>query len=95
MEGQPVIGKMADLQDLGAGERELALPNQGSPEANWAQNARRLGQEMSEGRPIKDATALKYPGETDKITGFYEQERQVLENAGWKLRGGYWFPPGK
>ena len=34
LEGQPVIGKMADLQDLGAGERELALPDQGNEAAN-------------------------------------------------------------
>ena len=50
---------------------------------------------MSEGRPIKDATALKYPNAPSKVTGFYEKEVQVLEKAGWNLRSGYWYPPGR
>ena len=95
VEGQPVIGKMADLQELGEGERTLALPDQGSESANLTQNLARMEQEMSEGRPIKDATALKYPNDPSKVTGFYAKEVQVLKGAGWDLRNGYWYPPGK
>jgi hypothetical protein len=92
LEGQPVIGKMADLEDLLPGERQLALPDQGTPELNWLQNERRLKQEMAAGRPIKDITALKYgPDEFD--TGFLGKERAVLREAQWVLRNGYWYPP--
>ena len=93
LEGQPVIGKMADLgSELGPGERELALPNQGNEELNWLQNERRLRQEMGAGRPIKDVTALKY-GPNQFETGFLGKERAVLREAQWVLRNGYWYPP--
>lgn len=53
-----VIGKLADLEELAAGERTLLdlLPDLGSPQANWAQNSSVLRQEMSLGNLIRDAT---------------------------------------
>jgi len=96
LEGQPVIGKMADLEDLGAGERELALPDQLEPQANWVQNSRRLRQEMAEGRPIKDNTALKYGNNPNaQNSGFLRLERNVLRDRGWSYSNGYWYPPGR
>jgi RHS repeat-associated protein len=96
LEGQPAIGKMADLtSELGAGERELALPDQGEPQANWYQNSRRLRQEMREDRPIKDATALKYGGPDKMNTGYLRMERNLLKNRGWTYNNGYWYPPGR
>src|SRR5258705_13798381 len=89
-----VIGKLADVEAPGAikaGERALVdeLPNQGSPRANWAQNSSKLREAMSEGNPIRDASAGK-PGSN---TGFLRAERNVLENHGWTLKGDYWYPP--
>lgn len=55
-----MIGKTADLREPGAlkpGERELDLPNLNDPKANWAQNSSRLREAMSEGKPIRDASA--------------------------------------
>ena len=37
------------------GDRMLNLPNQGSPKANWTQNAGRLREEMGNGEPIFDS----------------------------------------
>jgi RHS repeat-associated protein len=93
--GQPVIGKMGDLGDLGPSERELALPDQNEPQANWEQNSRRLRQEMASGRPIKDASALKYGGPDKLNTGFLRAERNLLVNRGWSYSNGYWYPPSR
>jgi RHS repeat-associated protein len=95
-ETRTVIGKMADLQAEGAvrqGERALAddLADLGSPKANWAQNSGKLREVMSEGKPIRDVSAGK-PGSN---TGFLRAERNLLQNHGWALRGGTWYPPGK
>jgi len=93
-EGGLVIGKMnsdGTLKDgvLGPGERTLDLPNQGGAQANWVQNSSKLRQAMSEGKPIRDASA----GNPGSNTGFLRAERNLLQNHGWTLKGGYWNPP--
>ena len=93
-EGGVVIGKMADLEKSGAlkpGEKTLDLPNQGSPKANWAQNSSKLREAMSEGKPIRDASA----GNPGSNTGFLRAERNLLQDHGWTLKGDTWFPPNK
>lgn len=86
-----VIGRTNDLSNLGAGERSLLdrLPNQGSPQANWTQNASVLRQVMSLGRPIRDAS----PGDTGG--SFLNAERNLLREHGWRYDAptGYWLPP--
>jgi RHS repeat-associated protein len=98
-EGGVVIGKMTDLKETGAlkpGERELDLPNLNDPRANWAQNSSRLREAMSEGKPIRDASAEPFEnGNPGKNTGFLRAERNLLENHGWSYRGGSWYPPSK
>lgn len=73
------------------GDRMLHLPNQGSPQANWAQNAGRLRQEMRAGEPIFDsyrdaATGLQIPVGTTPTSGgrFLNAERKLLESRGWQ-----------
>jgi RHS repeat-associated protein len=92
-----VIGKMADLnRGLGPGERELDLPNMNDPKLNWAQNSSKLREAMAEGQPIRDASAEPLVnGRPANNSGFLRAERNLLENHGWTLRGGYWNPPGK
>jgi RHS repeat-associated protein len=88
--GAVVIGKMSDLENaVQPGENPLDLPDQGNPRANWAQNSSRLRQAMSEGRPIRDASA----GNPEGNTGFLKAERNLLESHGWTLQGEYWVPP--
>jgi RHS repeat-associated protein len=98
-EGGVVIGKMADLNNPGAlkpSERELDLPNLNDPKLNWAQNSSRLREAMSEGKPIRDASAEPFEsGKPGNNTGFLRAERNLLENHGWLYRGGYWYPPSK
>jgi hypothetical protein len=92
-----VLGKTADLEAPGAlrpGEKTLDLPNLGNPKANWAQNSSKLRQAMSEGQPIRDvSTEPMVNGAPGKNTGFLRAERNLLENHGWKIRDGYWYPP--
>jgi len=92
-----VIDKMADLnKGLGPGERQLDLPNLNDPKLNWVQNSSRLREAMAEGKPIRDASAEPLVnGKPGNNTGFIRAERNLLENHGWTLRGGYWNPPGK
>jgi hypothetical protein len=73
------------------GDRMLHLPNQGSAQANWAQNAGRLRQEMRAGEPIFDsyrnsATGLQIPAGTTPTSGgrFLNAERNLLESRGWQ-----------
>ena len=73
------------------GDRMLNLPNQGSAQANWAQNAGRLRQEMRAGEPIYDsyrdaATGLQIPAGTTPTSGgrFLNAERKLLESRGWQ-----------
>jgi hypothetical protein len=82
-----VIGKMADITAdgaLGPGERTLLdqLPDQGSAEANWAQNERVLLQEMQSGNPMRDAS-VDANGALRDNTGFLAMERGVLQREGW------------
>lgn len=84
-----VIGRVKDLQKLGPGEKSLLdrLPNLGSPKANWKQNSGVLRQEMNRGLPIRDASI------GDNTGPFLNAERNLLQDRGWKLDGGYWNPP--
>jgi len=79
-----VIGKLADLKNLGAGERTLLdrLPNLGNPKANWLQNSSVLRQEWRLGQPIRDAS-VDATGKLINNTGFLRAERNLLENQGW------------
>ena len=81
----------------------LNLPNQGSPKANWTQNAGRLREEMGNGEPIFDsyrdpATGLQIPVGTTPTSGgrFLNAERKLLESRGWKYNPstGAYHPPG-
>jgi len=92
--GRVVIGKMVDLAAPHPGENQLDLPNQGSPKANWAQNYSKLRRVMSEGQPIRDASAEPFEnGQPGRDTGFLRAERNVLRDRGWTYRDGYWYPP--
>jgi hypothetical protein len=84
--GRTVIGKLDDLEELGPGEHTLLkhLPDQGSPKANWRQNASVLRREMGKGQPIRDASVdprtgalVEYPG------SFLNAERALLRDRGW------------
>jgi hypothetical protein len=84
------------------GDRMLYLPNQGSAQANWAQNAGRLRQEMRAGEPIFDsyrdaATGLQIPAGTTPTSGgrFLNAERKLLESRGWQYNpsSGAYYPP--
>jgi RHS repeat-associated protein len=92
-EGGVVIGKQTLLDTPGTlrpGERTLDLAeDMGSPKANWAQNSGKLREAMSEGQPIRDASA------GGSNTGFLRAERNLLENHGWSLKGDYWYPPNR
>jgi hypothetical protein len=87
---------MTDLEQLGPGERTLDLPDQGNPQANWAQNSSKLREAMSEGQPIRDASAEPLAnGKPANNTGFLRAERNLLENHGWTYNNGYWYPPAR
>ena len=92
-----VIGKLADLGALRAGEQTLLkwLPDLGSPAANWAQNSGVLRQIMSVGRPIRDAT-VDAMGRLINNTGFLRAERYLMESRGWTYDAAtrVWNPPG-
>jgi len=86
-----VIGRVKDLQNLAAGERSLLdlLPNLGSPQANWSQNAGVLRSVMNRGMPIRDASPGDIKGQ------FLNAERNLLESRGWKFdtKTNFWNPP--
>jgi hypothetical protein len=75
------------------GEQSLLnrLPNQGSPELNWRQNAGVLRQEMKRGLPIGDKSLGDTGGQ------FLNAERYLLRDRGWTLdpATGRWMPPKK
>jgi hypothetical protein len=84
------------------GDRMLYLPDQGSAQANWAQNAGRLRQEMRAGEPIFDsyrdaATGFQIPAGTTPSSGgrFLNAERSLLESRGWQYNPstGAYHPP--
>ena len=86
----PTIGKMKDLNALGAvsdSEFKVAdyLPDKESPKANWKQNSGILRSVMNEGAPIKDTSMFPM-----KNAGFLGAERNLLRNQGWKYTDGYW-----
>ena len=86
-----VIGRVKDLQNLGAGERSLLdrLPDLGSPKLNWKQNSGVLRQEMNRGLPIRDASVGDTSGQ------FLNAERYLLRDRGWTFDGNtsLWMPP--
>ncbi|MBK7662003.1 MAG: DUF637 domain-containing protein [Sterolibacteriaceae bacterium] len=86
-----VIGRLGDLNDLGAAEISLLdrLPYRGSPQENWLQNASVLREAMRRGLPIRDAS----PG--DVSGAFLNAERNLLKNQGWTFdaRTNFWMPP--
>jgi hypothetical protein len=86
-----VIGRVKDLQNLKKGEKSLLdrLPNQGSPKANWKQNSGVLREEMSKGKPIRDASPDDFDGP------FLNAERYLLKDRGWTFdpKSNYWNPP--
>ena len=95
-EGDVVIGKVnpdGTLKHgtLQPGERQLELPKQSNPKANWAQNSGKLREAMSEGKPIRDASS----GVPGSDTGFLRAERNLLQDHGWTLQGDTWFPPNR
>jgi len=97
-EGRVAIGKMADLNRPGAlmrGERQLDLPDMGSPKANWIQNSSKLREAMRSGQPIRDVSVSKWTGKPIRNTGFLRAERNLLANRGWKFnrRTGLWTRP--
>jgi RHS repeat-associated protein len=79
------------------GDRYLYLPDQGSAQANWLQNASRLRAEMGEGKPIFDSYRDALTGEQIPTRGFLNAERNLLENHGWTYnpQAGAYFPPGE
>ena len=89
--GTTVIGRVKDLQKLKKGEQSLLnrLPDRGSAKANWKQNSGVIRQEISKGKPIRDAS----PG--DKRGQFLNAERYLLESRGWTFDKGssFWNPP--
>ena len=86
-----VIGRVKDLQNLKKGEQSLLnrLPNRGGAKANWKQNSGVVRQEISKGKPIRDAS----PGDTRGQ--FLNAERSLLRDRGWTFdsRTSYWTPP--
>ena len=85
------------------GDRFLYLPNKGNPKANWKQNAGRLREEMSKGKPIYDSYrnpttgAQIKAGQSPNSRGrFLNAERKLLESKGWKYnpQTGAYHPPG-
>jgi RHS repeat-associated protein len=93
--GGLVIGKLPDLEKLGAGEHRLILRDLGNPKANWLQNSSVLREEMSLGQPIRDASVDPLTGELINNTGFLRAERNLLDNHGWTYNPStrMWYPP--
>jgi hypothetical protein len=62
------------------GDRMLYLPDQGTPKANWKQNASRLREEMRKGEPIYDSFIDPITKEQIILEkkGFIDMERQLL-----------------
>jgi hypothetical protein len=73
------------------------LPDRRSVKANWVQNAGRLRQQMSLGRPIRDTYRDAATGEQIPTRGFLNAERKLLESRGWSYDPGTgsYHPPKK
>ena len=89
-----VIGRGADLSApgaLGTGEYKFgwfSVQSTSGMDAEWAVNQAKLQNVMNLNLPIRDASSLLDTG------GFYlNNERSMLQSAGWNYRGGYWVPP--
>jgi hypothetical protein len=67
-----------------AGDYMFFLPDRRSVKANWAQNAGRLRQQMSLGRPIRDTYRDATTGQQIPTRGFLNAERKLLESRGWQ-----------
>jgi YD repeat-containing protein len=94
-----VIGKVAELGELGANETSLLprlTPKLATPKANWLRNAGALREEMAKGKPIRDAHVTA-DGELIKETQntFLNAERKLLEDRGWTYdkQSRTWKPP--
>jgi hypothetical protein len=76
------------------GDRFLYLPNQGSSQANWAQNSSRLRAEMRSGEPSYE-TFVDDVGNLLPTRGFLNAERNLLMNRGWTYHPSTraWTPP--
>lgn len=62
-----------------------ALPDQGIPKANWAQNAGRLREQMRSGEPICDSYRTEDGAQIPARPGsFLDAERRLLESRGWR-----------
>ncbi|MCU7886525.1 MAG: RHS domain-containing protein, partial [Candidatus Thiodiazotropha sp. (ex Lucinoma annulata)] len=90
--GTTVIGRTKDLDNLKKGERPLMdrlKDNTGSHKDKWRRNDSVLRDEMSKGKPIRDAS----PG--DKSGQWLNAERNTLKNRGWTFdsKTNYWMPP--
>jgi hypothetical protein len=94
-----IIGKLDDLKvpnALRPGERTIELRNLNDPKLNWAQNSSKLREAMRARKPIRDVSAEPVAnGTLANETGFLRAERNLLRNAGWGYKDGYWFPPSK
>ena len=89
-----VIGRGADLSApgaLGTGEYKLgwfSVQSTSGMDAEWSVNQAKLQNVMNLNLPIRDASSLLDTG------GFYlNNERSMLQSAGWNYQGGYWVPP--
>jgi len=58
------------------------------PRAAWKQNSGQLREAMRSREPIRDLANPK-----DKRGPYLRAERRLLENAGWRREGEYWYPP--
>lgn len=78
------------------GDFMLHLPNQGSVQANCAQNAGRLREQMGQGAPIFDSYRNVITGARIDTGGFLGAERNLLESRGWQYNPstGAYHPPG-
>lgn len=76
------------------GDRMLYLPNKGTPQLNWKQNAGYLRQEMSRGKPIFDSF-VSPTGQQIPTGGFLRAERFLLESRGWQFNSKFraYIPP--
>jgi hypothetical protein len=99
----PVIGRMNDLNSVGANEFRIAdsLPHQGSPGANWRQNSSVLRRCMRHTSRIRDASSFDSIADprlgvigTRHENSFLHMERNLLYNRGWRYNNGYWTPNG-
>ena len=73
----------------------LPLPDKGSAQANWAQNAGQLREQMRQGNPIFDSYRDAVTGKQIPTQGFLGAVRNLLETRGWQYNPstGAYHPP--